>query len=205
MCAAYRACRARSRLPEVLASWSGKTFNTAAISRQLGVSRPTVVKYVNALERAGLVRLLPFYEGRKRPLLVLASSSHGLWTESIVGSLKLIAPESRFFWWKTGRIRLIDLIVDLGTERIGFRLVASPLPGRRDWFPLDIASRRGVINRGFMLHAGRWAAVAARAVQIIPFDSFMPEIEDWIFHRKTVKDGRDARARINSECLARGA
>jgi len=205
VCAAYRACRARARLPEVLASWSSKTFNTAAISRQVGVSRPTVVKYVNALERVGLVRLLPFYEGKKRPLLVLASSSRGGWTESIIRRLKEIVPESRFFWWKSGRIRLVDLVADLGTERIGFCFVASPLPGRRDWLPLDIASRRGAINRGFMIHTGSWAAVAARVVQIVPFNSFMAEFEDWILHRRTAKDSQEARARINSECLARGA
>src|SRR5208283_3546377 len=118
VCAAYRPCRARSRLPEVLASWSGKTFNTAAFSRQLGVSRPTVVKYVHALERARLVRLLPFYEGRRRPLIFLVSSPRGTRAESIIGRLAQAVPESRFFWWKTGRVRLVDLIIDLGNERI---------------------------------------------------------------------------------------
>jgi len=204
-CAAYRMCRARARLPEVLAAWSGKTFNTAAISRQLGVSRPTVVAYVSKLERVDLVRLLPFYGGKRRPLLSLCSSPRGGLMESIIGKLCLIVPGSGFFWWKTGRTRQVDLIADVGSERIGFCFPASPLARRRDWLPLDIAARRGVIRRGFLLHTGTRAFVVASAVQALPADSFVREMDEWIFRRQSVRDGREARARINSQCLARGA
>lgn len=193
-----RVCRARIRLQAVLAPWSGRTFNTAAISRELGVSRPTVVSYVQGLESEGLVHLLPFYGGTRRPLLIVGSSSRGIWAESIIARISQIAPESRFFWWKTGQTRVIELIADIGTERIGFRFLPSPLPRRRDWLPLDIASRRGVIRRGFLLYAGSQTFVVASVVQVLPLQSFMRDFEDWILHRQS-------KVRINYRRLARVA
>jgi predicted AAA+ superfamily ATPase len=185
VCAAYRVCKARARLPRVLASWSGKPFNTAALGRQLGVSRPTVVKYIGALERAGLVRLLPFYGGGRRPLLLLSSSPPGAWAEQLIARLLQIKPESRFFWWKTGRTRVVDLIADVGTEKIGFRFLLSKLPRRRDWLALDIASWRDVIRRGFLLYTGTRDFVVASVIHVLPVNSFMSELEEWILRRQT--------------------
>jgi hypothetical protein len=53
----------------------------------------------------------------------VGSSSRGIWADSIIARISQIAPESRFFWWKTGQTRVIELIANIGTERIGFRFL----------------------------------------------------------------------------------
>jgi hypothetical protein len=189
----------------VLKSWNGRTFNSAAMGRELGVSRPTVVAYMDALARVKLVRLLPFHEEKRRPVLYLCSSSSGACIESIVDNLSRAVPKSSFYWWKTGRVRQIDLVADLGTERIGFNFLETPMTRRRDWLPLEIAFKRGVIQRGFLLYAGTRAFVVGRIVQALPLHSFIRDPGTWILRRRTLGDAEDLRLRINLESLARAA
>ncbi len=198
-------CKARAGTMAALAPWSGKPFNTAAISRELEISRPTLVSYVKSLENEGLVRILPSCGKRRRPLLLVGLSSCSAWAESIIVSVSRMAPGSRFSWWSSRRTRVIELIADIGSERIGFRFLDSPMPRHRDWFPLEIAFKRGVIRRGFLLYTGTRAFVVAAVVQALPVKSFTNNIENWLIRTRTVKEAQELRERINSECLARGA
>ena len=93
-----RILTARERLPAVLADWNGKPFNTAAIGRALDVSRPTVVSYVLSLQKQGLARLLPFFGGGRRPLLLLRQGTPGCWIETIAGKISKAVPDSQFHW-----------------------------------------------------------------------------------------------------------
>jgi hypothetical protein len=68
----------------------------------------------------------------------------------------------------------------------------------RDWLPLDIASRRSVIRRGFLLYAGSQTFIVASVVQVLPLQSFMRDFDDWILHRQS-------KVRINYRRLARVA
>jgi hypothetical protein len=121
-----------------------------------------------------------------------------VWVEQLISRLLQIKPESRFFWWKTGRTRQVDLIADIGTERIGFCFLDSPLPRRRNWLALDIASWRDVIRRGFLLYAGTWSFTVASVIRILPIISFMSELDEWILRRQS-------KPRIKYKCLVRWA
>ena len=123
-----------------------------------------------------MVFTLPFFGEVKRPLVYLRDCR----IEVIAARIQSFLPEARFFWWKTGRIRQIDLIVVTPAERIGICFSAVPSPPARAWRPLDIAYRRGVINRGFLLHAGDQRFVVARVVRGLAFSTFLHEAAAWI-------------------------
>jgi hypothetical protein len=63
----------------------------------------------------------------------------------------MIDPAARFFWWKTGGIRRIDLLAIVQELRIGFSFCPSQLTRRKDRQPLAIGSDQGIIRRGFLL------------------------------------------------------
>jgi hypothetical protein len=189
-CSACHVVRARARLPRVLAAWRGRPFNTAAMGRELGVSRPTVVSYLRTLEREGRVTLLPFYGGSRRPLLSTGEA------ELTMRRIRRLFPEARFSWWKTGRVRRVELIADIGTERIGFCF--SPFLRPRDWLPLIRAERQGVISRGYLLHLWDRALSVSSTVQALLRDVFLRDLESWIVCRKAAKDARREMRRINA-------
>jgi hypothetical protein len=135
---------------------------------------------LQALERKGLVRLLPFYGGHRRPMLYAPSYFPGLCIEAIMARLSRIRAGCKFFWWKTGRVRQIDLLAKAGEERIGFCVSSHPLPRRKDWLPLKMAYQSYVIDRGFLLYPGNHPFVAARAVLALPIHVFLKNIDEWI-------------------------
>ncbi len=129
-----------------------------------------------------MVRLLPHYGERRKPKLYLRPplGFRGACVEAVIRSMERLGIELQFFWWKTGRVREIELLAVLPAERIGFRFVAKRLVRPRDWWPLRIAHRRGVIHRGFLLHEDDQAFVTARVVQALPVEMFLKEFERWI-------------------------
>jgi hypothetical protein len=208
---ASRIIKARALLPAVLADWNGKPFNTAAIGRDLDVSRPTAVSYVRSMQEEGLARLLPFYGGGRRPLLVLSQQTPGCWVETIAGKVSKAVPESQFYWWKTGRCRQVDLIAEMKGERIGFNFLDAWIPQRKHWIALEKAQREGVIHRGFLLFQGEGAFITSGGVVVLPIDSFMQELGSWLSDRQPRKEIVDGLRRLNIEdycrlspfCLAR--
>jgi hypothetical protein len=194
------------RFRDVLASFDGMTLNAAAIGRRLALSRTTAMAWVRAYEKAGLLRLLPFYGEPRRPLLLLqpgygeARADFG--RAELINVLKRLQPDCRFFWWKARSVRAVHLIADLSKERIGFSISAAPVPRRSDWLPLAIALEREVIVRGFLLHAAEGAFFKEMAIIALPLSSFLQEPQEWIFRRRTVGTAREAVWRINRERLA---
>jgi hypothetical protein len=187
----------------VLASWDGKVLNTAAISRELGVCRRSCVAVLRTLERQGRLSLLPFHGSGGKSLLYMRESFRGLCVAAIIKRMREIAPESRFSWWKTGRVRRIDLVAATAREQIGFEFTTAPVVNNRDWWPLRIAYRRGLIDRGFVLYPGDRAFVVGAVALGLPLDAFFDEMDAWILVRRTVKESRDALDRINeSRCRA---
>jgi DNA-binding transcriptional ArsR family regulator len=190
--------RNRALLCARFAPWNGRHLNATAIARRLEVTRQTVAGWLRALEREGLVHTLPRYGGHGRPLLYLTDSSYGFCLHAIVCRLSRILPECRFWWWKTGKVRKVDLLALSGELRLGFCLCLQALPRRKDWLPLLIACRRGLIERGFLLHEGNHAFVAAKGVQGLPTRAFLLEIDKWTLCRGDAATAREARCRINS-------
>ena len=194
---------ARERLPAVLADWNGKPFNTAAIGRDLEISPPTVVSYVRSMQKEGLVRLLPFYGGTRRPLLLLSQRTPGCWIETITGKVSKAVPESQFYWWKTGRCRKVDFIAEMKGERIGFCFLDARIPQRKHWIALEKAEREAVIHRGFLIFQGEGAFITSTGVVVLPIDSFMQEFENWLSDRQPRKEIVDGLRRIRVEDYCR--
>jgi hypothetical protein len=94
------------RAVALLMPLNGKTLNTALAGRLLGVSRTTAAVVIHSLQQRGIVILLPFLGGRRKPLFYLSSRLgteperfRAFYTEAIRRAL----PWSGFFWWMTGR------------------------------------------------------------------------------------------------------
>jgi len=188
---------------------NGNPLNTALIARQIGVSRPTALSRVLALQRHGLLRLLPHFGGHSRPLIFLrnsygvdSSSFRALCVEAVGTTLQLIDAEAQFFWWKTGRVRRIDLLATMQELRIGFCFSAPPLYRRKDWKPLLIGYDRGLIHRGFLLHGGSRAFGLGTALQALPLRKFLEEPREWIFDRLTSRRASEAMRLINESAAA---
>jgi hypothetical protein len=184
--------------PSVLSAWNGEPLNTAAIGRRIGASRTAAAAWIRRLERDGRVLLIPHLGGRHRPLLYTLWSARGKVVAEIVTRVRAVLPETTFAWWMTGRVRRIDLMASTATERIGICLVAGHLVAHRHYWPLRIAHRRYVIDRGFVLSGAPHAFVAARVVLGLPLRAFLGELEDWILCRRSPEEARPALHRINS-------
>jgi len=175
---------------------SGVRLNCKDLGRLLGVSRPTALAYLRQLEEVGLVARVPFYGGGKRPLLIAWEDPSPL--AALLYALKDLFPGCGFYWWKHARTRIVDLVVDLGDERIGFSFTGSERPKRRDWQPLALAISRGVIHRGFLLHAGPRVFKRFDApVFGVPVQLFMEQLGEWIVAWRAPTDSWQAMYRAN--------
>ena len=170
-------CAARCAL---FTPWNAQPLNTSALARQAKVSRPTMTACLDVLEREGLIRLIPFYGGHRRPILYLPSWFPGLWLEAIIARLVEINPGCQFFWWKTGRVRQIDLLAIVGKEKVGFCVSSHTLQRRKQWLPLRTAFQSYVIDRGFLLYPRGHPFSASHAVRAMPIHVFMQDVEYWI-------------------------
>ncbi len=194
----------RAHLQNLLVLGNGRRLNVAALARQLGVTWRTAAAQIRALERAGMIRVLPFFDASMKPLLYLRVGSQqgerafkGHCIELMISALSRLAPESSFSWWKTGRIRQIDLLVQMMQERIGFCFCSRQLPANRHWLPLARGFRNGVINRGYLLYQGSRAFIVTPAVQVVPLGAFLRKVEDWMLRFRTVQETRAERESIN--------
>ncbi len=186
----------------LLAERNGKPLNAAAIGRQFGFSQTTAMAWVKDLAHQGFVRLIPSFEAVRRPLLFLPESFLGSCVEAVITTLTDVAPGSRFFWWKTGRVRQIPVLAETGQRRLGFCFCAFRVPQKRDWWPLRLACQRGLIQRGYLLHTGSRAFAVNPSIFGLPFAAFLSEPEDWINHRTTIKEASAVLARINRSASA---
>jgi hypothetical protein len=192
------------KIAALLAPFNGKPLNTLLIARRLGVSRPTALSRIFELQRYGLLRLLPCSDGHRRPLLFLydclgadPASFRGFCLELVSRILSDLDPGAKFFWWKTGRVRRIDLLAIAGGKRIGFCFSTSQLCPRREWYSLSIGCKQGVIQHGFLLHCGHRAFRLGRAILALPLNDFAKEPRAWIMAQQTSRQASEAMRRIN--------
>ena len=168
------------KIVELLAPWNGRRLNVAGIARTLGISRPTASARIKRLEQEGLIRLLPFFGSGHKPLLRLVGwyddrpeSFRSFCTDAVVAGLRGIDPECRFYYWKTGRIRQIDLLAVIAQKRIGFCVSSARCSQNRHWWPLRLAWRRGIIDLGYLLNPGHWSRRIGREMYERPIGTFL--------------------------------
>lgn len=191
-----RTAGARARLPFVLSSLSGVRLNSAEVGRLLGISHPTAFAYLRHLEEVGLVTRVPHYGGGKRPLLIAWEDPSP--RASLLRTLQDLRPDCRLHWWECTRARVVSLLADLGNGRVGFCFSSAQRPGRRDWLPLALAINRGVIDRGFLLHAGdRAFKPHGLPVFCLPLHLFTEQLGEWMFAWRAPTESWQAMVRIN--------
>jgi Winged helix-turn-helix DNA-binding len=171
-------CRRSPPLAACLWEWNGRPLNVTAIARRMEVTRPTARARLRKLESEGMIILLPCL-GRGRPLIYLRHSFAGYWVHTIIRQILEISPEATFSWWKTGRVRQIDLIARFEGRCFGIQISANDQRNSA-WWPLLIARRRGLIQRGYFLHAQTRAFTIRRDLFGLPLSGFAENLDAWI-------------------------
>lgn len=172
------------RLMGMLAHQHGGLFNASDLGRSLGVSYHTIRSYLDLMEGHFLVRRLPPYfpnikkrivksakiyirdSGVLHYLLGISSarsllespkrgnSWEGFIIEQIISREMLQEAGSLFYFYRTHAGAEIDLIIERGSERIGYEFKCSVSIGKRDWANLRAGIDEGVIHKGILVYMG---------------------------------------------------
>lgn len=137
----------------MLAHYHGQIWNGAEFARSMGVSEPTVKRYLDILTGTYMIRQLqPWYENIKKrqiksPKIYIRDSGilHALlgtendaiyghvksgasWEGFIVEQLLSNVKSRDFFYWRTHTGSELDLLVFKGGKRVGFEIKFSETP-----------------------------------------------------------------------------
>ena len=172
----------------LVAARNGEVQNASAIGRQLGISYHAVYRRLDTLQGLGLIRVLCMVGSRRRriqlrdcrllrelggsPLAVMRTCL----TECIAKGLDC----GPCTCWGTGRMKRVDLVARVGSERIGFVFTDKVVPRNRHIAPLRLAAAGKVIDRGFLVHRGEHRFIAARIVIGLPVGEFLGHLERWL-------------------------
>jgi hypothetical protein len=159
--------RVTMRLMRMLAAVHGQAWNGAALGRSLGLDAKTLVRYVDFLEGAYLLRRLPPYHANLKKRLVkvpklywrdsgLAHALLGVETErqllvqpwvgasfechvieQILGHLEAMGQRAEPYYLRTHDGHELDLILELGGSRWAVEIKLTTQPDRRDLQRLD--------------------------------------------------------------------
>lgn len=184
-----------SRLLTMLAHLHGGIVNQSELAGSLGISAPTVGRYVDVLEGLFAIRRLPPYFANvgkrltKAPRVYLRDTGllhalHGIkdlgslrghpkvgasWEgfviEQVLGALTLLGDSPRPFFWRTHGGAEVDLILEMGARRVAIEIKLSGSP----------AISRGLHEclkdlscPGFVIHGGRDEFPMGRSVKALP-------------------------------------
>ena len=172
------------RLMVMLAHQHGGLFNASDLGRSLGVSYHTIQSYLDLMEGHFIVRRLsPYFPNIKKRIVKSAkiymrdsgilhyllgissersllespkrgSSWEGFMIEQLISLEMLQNAGSLFYFYRTHAGAEIDLIIDRGSERIGFEFKCSVSIAKRDWANLQAGIDEGVIHKGFVVYMG---------------------------------------------------
>ena len=150
------------RLMIALAQRSGQLLNQSEVSRDTGISQPTVHRYINLLESTFLLHRLPAYSVNRTKRLIkspkvmwndpgLASflSGHysidslkssreigGIFESMIYLHLRtftqLIVPSPRIYYWRTSIGKEVDFVVEWGQKLLAIEVKYTSKPKFKD-------------------------------------------------------------------------
>jgi predicted AAA+ superfamily ATPase len=185
------------RLMVMLAHQHGGLFNASELGRSLGVSYHTIRSYLDLMEGHFLVRRLPPYfpnikkrivksakvyirdSGVLHYLLGISSersllespkrgnSWEGFMIEQIIAREMLQRAGSLFYFYRTHAGAEINLIIDRGTERIGYEFKCSVSASKRDWANLQAGIDEEVIHKGFVVYLGERDLPVAEHIRVV--------------------------------------
>jgi len=172
------------RLMGMIAHLHGGVLNASELGRSMGVSYHTIRDYLDLMEGHFLIRRLsPYFPNTKKRIVkspkiyirdsgVLhylagvstersllespkrGSSWEGFMIEQIIGVEMLQRTGSLFFFYRTHAGAEIDLIIDRGSERIGYEFKCSLSVDKKDYANLRSCIDDGIIHKGFVVYMG---------------------------------------------------
>ena len=181
----------------MLAHQHGGLSNASDFGRSLGVSYHTINNYLDIMEGHFLVRRLPPYFPNIKKRIVKSpkiyirdsgilhcllgisgersllespkrgSSWEGFMIKQIIDREMLQRASSLFYFYRTHAGAEIDLIIDRGSERIGYEFKCSAAVAKRDWANLKAGIDESVIHKGFVVHMGERDFPVSEHVSVI--------------------------------------
>ena len=185
------------RLMVMLAHQHGGVLNASDLGRSLGISYHTIGNYLDLMEGHFLIRRLPPYFPNIKKRIVKSpkiyirdsgvlhnllgvsseksllespkrgSSWEGFMIVQIITREMLKRPGSLFYFFRTHAGAEIDLVIDRGSERIGYEFKCSVSVVKRDWTNLQAGIEQGVMHRGFVVYMGERDFPVAEAINVI--------------------------------------
>ncbi len=186
---------ALSRFWTMLAHYHGQTWNAAEPARSLGVSEPTVRRYLDLLTGLFMVRQLqPWHENLKKrqvkaPKVYIRDSGllHqllGIRTEAdllghpkcgaswegyaIEETLKLVQPDEAYFW-ATHTGAELDLLLFKDRKRFGVEVKRADAPSLTPSMRIALADLR--LDRLVVLYPGKVRYTLADRVEVVPLST----------------------------------
>jgi len=186
----------------MLAHYHGQIFNASVLGRSLGVSAPTVVRYLDLLVATFVVRRLrPWHANIKKrqvksPKIYINDTGllHALlnlpqrldldrhpkvgasWESFAMNEVvaQLGARWDECSFWATHQGAELDLLVVRGRRRLGFELKRSSAP--RLTPSMRIAARDLSLTRLTVIHAGKDSYPLARHIRAVPLSRLRQEV-----------------------------
>jgi hypothetical protein len=185
------------RLMVMLAHQHGGLLNASDLGRSLGISYHTIGNYLDLMEGHFLIRRLPSYFPNIKKRIVKSpkiyirdsgvlhnllgvssersllespkrgSSWEGFMIEQIISREMLERSGSLFYFFRTHAGAEIDLVIDRGSERIGYEFKCSASLVKRDWTNLQAGIEQGVIHRGFVVYMGERDFPVAEGIRVV--------------------------------------
>lgn len=189
----------------MLAHIHGGLLNASELGRSLGVSYSTVGNYLDILEGHFLIRrlrpwatnlgkrlvkspkvylrdsgLLHYLLGIRSDRDLLQSPRRGAsWEgcilEQIIALEKLRYVGSQFWFYRTGAGAEIDLVVERGTQRIGYEFKCATSVARSDASGLKAGLADGVITEGSVVYFGARRFPLAERIEALPAETLLAE------------------------------
>ncbi|MBX7186699.1 MAG: ATP-binding protein [Vicinamibacteria bacterium] len=184
-----------SRLLTMLAHLHGGILNESELAGSLGITAPTVGRYIDLLEGLFMIRRLPPYFANvgkrltKSPRVYLRDSgalhallgirddgglrSHpkvgasweGFLIEQILGALTLLGETPRGHFWRTSGGAEVDLILEVGGRRVAIEIKLSGSPSISRGMHECL---KDLSCPGFIVHGGRDEFAMGDSVRALP-------------------------------------
>jgi predicted AAA+ superfamily ATPase len=185
------------RMMGMLAHQHGGLFNASELGRSLGVSYHTVRSHLDLMEGHFLIRRLPPYFPNikkrivKSPKVYIRDSGvlhyllgvsnersllespkrgnswEGFMIEQIISREMLQKTGSLFYFYRTHAGAEIDLIIDRGSERIGYEFKCSVSIGKKDYANLQAGIDDGIIHKGVIVYMGERSFPVADQISVV--------------------------------------